>query len=424
MWNELVADFEARILDASQAGRPLTKLAAVLADAPADAAQALRIARAYVPVWEKAPPPPIDAQTLDCEAFSAEARAELAACAVAGLVIGPVPSAGAAHPLPGSGWREAYIGGSPEAEAKHYAQIAAQTRTMQAHGGTDGRPRRALHAKGQGLRARFTVATTLAPELQVGLFQPGRTWDAAVRLSNAGSPDDDQPNLHGLAVRIFLESQHNPGTWQDFLATSAPVSHVTDAADQALVGAALAPGLLKGALKLLFARGPRFTLKVLGTLNSQTKKRAQSLATLSYYSRAPFRFGPIAARFLFRPLDAHAPINSYQGPHRLTAELTDRLKAGPARFELCLQRFIDERQTPIEQGDSDWSAVPQEPIGVLEIPTQDLDAPEVEALARDIETWAFSPLNTRHHTPLGRLNRGRAAAYQASVEGRGSSIDR
>lgn len=456
MWTELVADFEARISDAAQAKQPLTKLAEALKAVPSEAAMALRLARAWRPLWAGAPPP-ISAESIDFTGFSTEAKAELAACSAAGLVSGPVPEVGGAEEIPGTGWREVYIGGSPEAEAKHNARIAEQVKEMQRLGSTDGRPRRAFHAKGLGLRARFTVASSLPPELQVGLFQPGRVWDAAVRLSNAASPDDDQPNLHGLAVRIFsgasapeevIENNELPSisssgasagsvparsaAWrqplaeskQDFLATSAPVSHVNDAAEQALVGAALAQGTLKGALKLLFSKGPGFTFRVLGTLSKQTKKRADSLATLSYYSRAPFRFGPIAARFAFRPLDAAAPTGTYSGPHRLTAELTDRLKAGPARFELVLQRFVTEAKTPIEQGDSDWTFVPSEPVGVLEILQQDLDAAEPEALAREVEGWAFSPLNTRHHTPLGRLNRGRAVAYEASVVGRGSSIDR
>jgi len=421
MLDALVTDFEARTVDPAQAGRALTEVSAFLNAHPEAAAAAFRLLHAWRGVWAQGgtQAPPLRTQEFDLKALSPGARAELAALAAAGGVSGDVPAASGAHPLPGSGWREAFLGGSAETEAQHYRHIAEQVRHMQALGAehADGRPRRAFHQKGVGLKARFTVASTLAPELRVGLFQPGRTWDAVVRLSNAADPDDQAPNLHGLALRIAGPTE------QDFLATSAPVSHVANAADQAQVGEALALGTLKGALKLLFARGPLFTVRVLSTLSKQTKKRAESLAQLSYYSRAPFRFGPVAARFVFQPIDLAAVQGSYAGPHRLTAELTHRLKAGPIRWTMALQRFVNEGTTSIEQGDSDWTFAisPPEVVGVLEIPAHDLDGAEPEALARAVEGWSFSPFNTTHHTPLGRLNRGRRVAYDASVAGRKQS---
>ncbi|MCB9549846.1 MAG: hypothetical protein H6706_28905 [Myxococcales bacterium] len=417
-----LADFEARTVDATQAGLPLADLWASLAEAPDEAAATLRLLRAYAPIWAAGGtrPPPASLEGVDLQALSPEALAELRAAIDAGVASGQLaaPSGATARELPGTGWREAFIGGSASAEEAHYARIAEQIRAQQAlqAEAADGRPRRAFHAKGLGLKARFTVATDLAPELRVGLFQPGAAYDAVVRLSNAADADDREPNLHGLAVRIADGSP----TGQDFLCTSAPVSHVADAAGQAEVGLALAHGTLKGALKLLFSRGPVFTVKVLSTLSKQTKTRATSLAALSYYSRAPFRFGPVAARFLFRPVNP-GPAPGFDGPHRLTADLTHRLKAGPLRWELALQRFVSEAATPIEQGDAAWplDVAPAEVIGTLEIPAQDVDGAAEEALARDVEGWSFSPFNTVHHTPLGRLNRGRRVAYDASVAGRG-----
>ncbi|MEZ4474969.1 MAG: hypothetical protein R3F60_30090 [bacterium] len=363
---------------------------------------------------------PASLEGVDLTPFSPEVLAELRAAIDAGLVTGQLasPPGVDARDLPGTGWREAFIGGSAEAEATHYRKIADQIRAQQAlqAEAADGRPRRAFHAKGLGLRARLTIHDTVAPELCVGLFQPGAGYDAVVRLSNAADADDRQPNLHGLALRVMDGSK----TGQDFLATSAPVSHVADAAAQAEVGLALAHGTLKGALKLLFSRGPVFTVKVLGTLSKQTKTRATSLAALSYYSRAAFRFGPVAARFFFRPVNP-GPAPGFDGPHRLTADLTHRLKAGPLRWELALQRFVSEEVTPIEQGDAAWplDVAPAEVVATLEIPAQDVDGAVEEALARDVETWSFSPFNTVHHTPLGRLNRGRKVAYDASMAGRG-----
>ncbi|MEZ4465001.1 MAG: hypothetical protein R3F43_11005 [bacterium] len=316
-------------MDATLTGLPLADLWAGLAEAPGEAALVVRLLRAYGPIWAASGtwPPAASLEGVDLTPFSPEVLAELRAAIDAGLVTGQLASPPGidARDLPGTGWREAFIGGSAEAEATHYRKIADQIRAQQAlqAEAADGRPRRAFHAKGLGLRARLTIHDTVAPELCVGLFQPGAGYDAVVRLSNAADADDRQPNLHGLALRVMDGSK----TGQDFLATSAPVSHVADAAAQAEVGLALAHGTLKGALKLLFSRGPVFTVKVLGTLSKQTKTRATSLAALSYYSRAAFRFGPVAARFFFRPVNP-GPAPGFDGPHRLTADLTHRLKAG------------------------------------------------------------------------------------------------
>ncbi|MCA9527620.1 MAG: hypothetical protein KC549_15135, partial [Myxococcales bacterium] len=46
-----LADFEARTVDATQAGLPLADLWASLAEAPDEAAATLRLLRAYAPIW-------------------------------------------------------------------------------------------------------------------------------------------------------------------------------------------------------------------------------------------------------------------------------------------------------------------------------------------------------------------------------------
>ena len=70
------------------------------------------------------------------------------------------------------------------------------------------------------------------------------------------------------------------------------------------------------------------------------------------------RWGPhLAVRYLLRPAPDTPPAPSppRDDPHYLSTEAAGRLAAGGMRFELCVQRYANEGDTPIEDTAVDWS---------------------------------------------------------------------
>jgi hypothetical protein len=104
-------------------------------------------------------------------------------------------------------------------------------------------------------------------------------------------------------------------------------------------------------LGLLRALGPRETLRRLRAVRAASR-RVESLATESYWSRAPFELGTQAVKFKLDAAAAAAADGSgaNRGPDYLREDLARRLRAGPLTFPFQAQRFVDERRTPIEDG--------------------------------------------------------------------------
>ena len=75
-------------------------------------------------------------------------------------------------------------------------------------------------------------------------------------------------------------------------------------------------------------------------------------ATESFFSAAPIANGPYAVRVRLRAESASAPGAPPQGLGRRSARASAR---GPIRYDLQLQFFSDEKRTPIEDGNVDWS---------------------------------------------------------------------
>jgi hypothetical protein len=89
-------------------------------------------------------------------------------------------------------------------------------------------------------------------------------------------------------------------------------------------------------------------------------------------------------------------------------------------FDFCLQLFVDEKRTPIEDAYIEWkeSDSPPIPIATLLLPRQDLD----DRLQEDMEHMAFNPWNTEEFTPLGLINLARKKVYDASALHRGGTV--
>ncbi|MEU4240585.1 peroxidase family protein [Actinoplanes sp. NPDC026619] len=310
-------------------------------------------------------------------------------------------------------WRESYLGGSAEAERRLFEGMAHKIMQAQARNSRGG----PIVA---GFQAKVTFAVDdaelrfldLPPELRVGFAQPGAVCRTQVRFSNAEGRllSDHEPDLRGVGLRVNVsgDEQH------DLLMTSAPVAHARDArqfTEFALATAGGGLGRYLGLIRLAFVLGPAETIRMVRTIQSG-RRRTTSVATETYWSRTPITWGAeTAAQYLLRPLDAAAAGPPPSSPDFLGHEMRSRLKSGDVRFELCVQRFRDERETPIEDAAVDWrsaSAQP-EPIAVLTIRAGTPDS----AAARKLR---LNPWNTTDDfRPLGNLNRVRKTAYDASA---------
>ena len=154
-----------------------------------------------------------------------------------------------------------------------------------------------------------------------------------------------------------------------------------------------------------------------------------------YWSRTSYQFGEYAVRYLIRPA-AGMKISStgeqlvgaarslLQGGERKEFFLREKLREGlrqdDVSLDFCVQLFVDERRTPIEDAFIEWkeSDAPPIPIAKLIIPKQDIDL----QLQQDMEYMAFSPWNTKEFTPLGSINLARKKVYDASATHRGGAV--
>ncbi|MER5939296.1 peroxidase family protein [Streptomyces sp. NPDC001928] len=323
---------------------------------------------------------------------------------------------------------ERYEGGSPRAERLVFERLArelmaVQVRNRRAGGGEVAR---AFHAKAPVAveNARLRFHDDLPAALRVGFAQPGAEYPATVRLSNASGirQGDGSPDLRGAAVRVRVTQEES----HDLLATSHPVSHAANAREfvafaKAMAGARSplqkAFGLF---VKLPLAVGLQTADRMRRNVRAATRHTVDSLADETYWSRGAILWGAAGpVRFLLRPApdSPPAPTPDRGDADFLHGEFARRLARSDVAYDLCVQRFVDERRTPVEDASVEWKdgVSPAIAIARLTIPSQDLDSAEAHATARRIEDLAFNPwYTTEDFRPLGHLNRARKTAYQAS----------
>jgi catalase len=301
--------------------------------------------------------------------------------------------------------------------------------------------KRGFHAKGAGLRAKFQVRSDIQEHLQVGFFRPGAMYEALVRFSNARGEvlSDLSKDQRGIAIRLKTREGENlsptdTSNIQDFLMTNTPISFARNPVQFIEVGEILLGGIGKVIPRLVKKYGFKEARRILSVFLAPVIS-FMPLQMNTYWSRTSYKFGEYAIRFLTRP-STGAKISSTReqlagvlrsvmqgGPqkdHYLREKLREALKEGEVGFDFCVQLFVDEKRTPIEDAYIEWKETDSSPIAIatLIIPSQDPDA----QLEQDMEHMAFNPWNTHEFTPLGLINLARKNVYEASAVHRGASL--
>jgi len=313
---------------------------------------------------------------------------------------------------------------SPDEERRH-KQFAETIVEIQSKIDRKNGPGRAFHRK-EVLAARAVVEVfgDLPAAAAHGLFAEAGTYDAVVRMSNGSVvPQRDAiPDVRGFALSVRgLEAPGALGGTtdrQDFLLINRPVFGFRTSQEFAEIVPVSAQGQT-ALIKYFVSRyGPWKGPLEAAKLTKDFLKPFSGFATATFHSAAPIRVGPYAAR---------VRLTSRQDAMHLAAQLDfshevkERLKSGDLEYDLALQFYVDEAQTPIEDGTVDWSTdvSPYVDVARVILPQQDAESISGKSLSEEVEADTFDPWAAlAEHQPLGEIMRARKVAYYASQQHR------
>lgn len=288
---------------------------------------------------------------------------------------------------------------------------------------------RDAHAKAHGcVKAEVRVLPTLDAALRQGVFsEPGKTWQAWMRLSNGNAyPQFDRArDARGMAIKLLevpgdklLSSPSTAGN-QDFVMFNHPTFFVRDVAEYKQNFAAQADG--QKVLAFFPSWNPRsWEIRHLVIALQTLSPAPESPVATTYNSIAPFKFGPHNIKYRVIPDPTSCP--PYQLPQQ-NADLPNFLRSAlyqqlsldrvPACFALQVQRQNPAHYMPIEDPSVEWSEAisPFETVATIKVPAQDFDSREQNQFCDNL---SFNPWHALpEHRPIGGINRLRKAVYEA-----------
>lgn len=320
----------------------------------------------------------------------------------------------------GTGWED-----QPDSAGMILAlaeRIGEQQRKVAAsmNSGLEGRCDRGQHQKQHlGVRGTLRVFDQIPSGLKKGPFATSFARPVACRFSS-GQPcpfSDQDADVRGVALKFFTP----PGVETDLLMTNEggrsharTAGQFMDLADVLVARIeAGASGALHAFASELIARKlqPVEAAHMVGILAKETLAHTvESLATERYWGSV-VALGEVAIKYSLHPhedtkggTDADPKASDY-----LRQDLRNRLKRGPIKWQLCVQPFVNEQQTPINDASIPWVGA-LIPVGELEVATEPSDAEE-----KLINQMAFNPGNG--FEPLG-MTHARRDVYAASARNR------
>jgi hypothetical protein len=330
-----------------------------------------------------------------------------------------------AAPPPSTGWKEVFAPDEAVRHAEYAQQFVAMQRRKSQKLGTG----RALHRHGLlALRASLEVSSDLPEPVRQGLFATPGTYDVWIRLSN-GSADrgpDTRPDVRGFSFKVHGVAGDGalgkPTTVQDF----ALINHEAFAFPSAeeFVGLALAAS--DGPLPLLRYLFKRHGLiggfRQAAQLKRSVDRPFHGFAVEPFYSAAPIACGPYAVKVRLQPMAKPTAADRDAGRAGWKNAMARHLAAGPLRYQLQLQCFVNEIATPIENPTVPWPEAisPYVTVAELTIPSQPLDGAEAAKFTEQVERATFDPWSAlAAHRPLGEIMRARKITYYESQKARG-----
>jgi catalase len=288
---------------------------------------------------------------------------------------------------------------------------------------------RDAHAKAHGcVKAEVQVLPDLATDLRQGVFsEPGKTWQATVRLSNGNAyPQFDSiRDARGMAIKLLdvpgkqLLADQADRHEQDFVMFSHPNFFVSDVAEYRQNVAAQADG--KKIMAFFPGWDPRtWQVRHLFIALATLSPAPDSPTRTTYFSVSPYKFGAANAKFRVMPDPGSCPVytlpkQNQDLPNFLRTALNQQLSTDrvPACFVLQIQRQNVNTYMPIEDTSIEWreSDAPFETVAKINVPAQDFDTP---ALNLQCDNQSFNPwFGLEAHRPIGGINRLRKAVYEA-----------
>ncbi len=299
-------------------------------------------------------------------------------------------------------------------EEKRFALQAEMIRAAHAAKNARYGKGRLLHRKPLlAATARLEVHDNLPEAARHGLFAAAKSYSALVRLSN-GALDiqaNGKPDIRGFAVKVLgLDGPSSLGgttDHQDFLLINH-ASFASRTSDEfvELVHVLATKGELGMVWFLLRKYGLGQALARLKLLGAVLGKPFAGYNADVFTTALPVAIGPYAAIVSLTPLAPKA-----KEVKDIEADIVGQLARGPIAYQLALQFFTDETDTPIEDPTKVWplAVSPRIPVATLTL----LSA------GADVEGLRFDPWGgLMEHRPLGEIMRARKNAYYLSQQAR------
>ncbi|BBP83279.1 hypothetical protein PHLH8_29210 [Pseudomonas sp. Pc102] len=287
---------------------------------------------------------------------------------------------------------------------------------------------RDAHAKAHGcVKAEVTVAKDLASDLRAGvLAEPGKTWQAWMRLSNGNAyPQfDSARDARGMAIKLLdvpgqkLLNAPDHANEQDFVMFNHDVFFIRDVAEYRSNFEAQANGQKVGAF--FPSLDPR-TWEIRHMLIAlQTLAPAPDSPTDTVYSSvSPYKLGQANIKYRVIPdpqscPEYKLPKQNTDLPNFLRNALYQRLSLDrvPACFALQVQVQNPQYYMPIEDTSVAWSEKisPFQTVATIKVPAQDFDSREQNEFCDNL---SFNPWHALpEHRPIGGINRLRKVVYE------------
>lgn len=324
-------------------------------------------------------------------------------------------------PTPAIDWHEVI---APD-EARRHAQHAERFAELQ-------RRKSAVHGQGRALHRKQLAAAQGTLEVlnglpswaAHGLFASHGLHEVWVRLSNGGMEraSDRTPDIRGFSLKVFgVQGESALGQGQalsqDFTLINQEKFAFPNSGE--FVDFVMAASRGQGALlrHLIKRYGWLGAIRRMAGLLKSVGRPFGGFATETFFSALPLASGPYAVRVRMVPAESNGRAHP-QAKEDWGADFSRRLGEGALHWDLQLQPFTREEDTPIENASVDWPT-PYLTVARLMLPRQDLSGAAGQALAAKVEAAAFDPWQAlAAHRPLGEVQRARRVVYFESQKGR------